>query len=336
MKKRIVIGCDGTWNKPDQTDRGKRHPTNVVKLLRAVLPEDKEGMPQITFYDKGLGTHWGLSKWVEGITGYGISTNIIDAYEFLCLNYQPGDEIYLFGFSRGAFTVRSLAGLISKVGVLPKKNVFFTPEAYELYRQESDATKFRQEQECASASIRFLGVFDTVGALGIPVSALSFLTARRHRFHDVRLCPIIEHAYHALAIDEKRKAFEPTLWQSESQISEERMQQVWFAGVHSNIGGGYDPDGLANLPLHSVKKRAAAKGLAFDETFLANYRPNSSGDLRNSVKGIFRVGETESRKIGAGKNSNETVHSSAYQRMRKSELEYSPDNVPAESKKQPD
>lgn len=330
MKKRIVIGCDGTWNKPDQTDRGKRRPTNVVKLLRAVLPEDDLGTPQITFYDKGLGTHWGFSKWVEGATGYGISENILDAYEFLCLNYQAGDEIYLFGFSRGAFTVRSLVGLISKVGLLPKRNIFFTPEAYELYRTEADATSFQSEQQCVAAKITFLGVFDTVGALGIPVSALSFLTARRHRFHDVRLSPIVEHAYQALAIDEKRKAFEPSLWQSETPIPEERMQQVWYAGVHSNIGGGYDPDGLANLPLHSIKKRAAALGLAFDESFLANYRPNSSGELRDSVEGIFRLGETASRVIGKALNGNERVHPSVHVRIRKRELGYEPSNVPPE------
>lgn len=328
MNKRIVIGCDGTWNKPDQIDRGKRRPSNVVKLLRAVLPEDERGIPQVTFYDQGLGTHWGLTKWVEGFTGYGISTNILDAYEFLCLNYQSGDEVYLFGFSRGAFTVRSLVGLISKVGILPKKNLFFMPEAYEFYRQQADATQFCNEQQCVSASIRFLGVFDTVGALGIPISALSFLTARRHRFHDVRLSPIVEHAYQALAIDEKRKAFEPSLWQSDEPIPHERMQQVWYAGVHSNIGGGYDPDGLSNLPLHSIKKRAAALGLAFDNKFLAHYRPNASGDLRDSVQGIFRLGATEARSIGRARNGNETVHPSVYARIGQKALQYEPGNVP--------
>lgn len=325
--KRIVIGCDGTWNKPEQTDRGKRKPTNIVKLIRAVKPEDDLGTPQIAFYDKGLGTHWGLSKWVEGVTGYGISSNILDAYEFICHNYVPGDQLYLFGFSRGAFTARSLVGLLTKVGILPKQNVFFMPEAYDLYRAEADATEFRRVKGCLPATVRFLGVFDTVGALGIPVGPLNFLTAKHHAFHDVSLSPIVEKAYHALAIDERRGSFAPTLWDSDTEISTSRLEQVWYAGVHTNIGGGYELDGLANIPLHSVKKRAASCGLDFDDSFLAPYKPNPTGELRDSAEGIFRLGKRIVRGIGTTKNGNESIHPSVAVRMRNATLGYLPPNV---------
>jgi len=340
--RRIVLACDGTWNTPDQRDKedrerlwayawrqmrllvaegkldarytGKRRPTNVVKLVRAVLPRDHNGVSQISFYDKGVGTHWGISKWVEGATGYGISRNILETYQFLCLNYQPGDEIYIFGFSRGAFTARSLVGLLAKVGLLPKSHLFYSPDAYKLYRTQADAEAFRAEHGCLDITVRFLGVFDTVGALGIPVGVLNFMTRRLHRFHDVGLSPIVEHAYHALALDERRKQFAPTLWRPAKPVSDKRLEQVWYAGVHSNIGGGYDPDGLANIPLHSMKNRAKSLGLAFDEAFLANYKPNPEGTMRQSRKGIYRMTRELRRPVLQAINGNERIHDTVQQR----------------------
>lgn len=340
--RRIVLACDGTWNTPDQRDKedrerfmayarrqirlllsegkldarhaGKRKPTNVVKLVRAVLPRDHEGVSQISFYDKGVGTHWGISKWVEGATGYGVSRNILETYQFLCLNYQPGDEIYIFGFSRGAFTARSLVGLLTKVGLLPKSHLFYGPDAYKLYRTQADAAAFRAEHGCLDITVRFLGVFDTVGALGIPVGVLNFITRRLHRFHDVSLSPIVEHAYHALALDECRKQFAPTLWRPAQAVSDKRLEQVWYAGVHSNIGGGYDPDGLANIPLHSMKNRAKSLGLAFDEAFLAKYKANPEGTMRQSRKGVYRMTRALHRPVLQALNGNERIHDTVQER----------------------
>ena len=352
--KRIVLACDGTWNTPDQRDkgereglwayllrqvcpgsseekpegyhRGKRKPTNVVKLIRAVLPRDANGKVQVSFYDKGVGTHWGISKWVEGATGYGVSRNIIETYQFLCLNYEVGDEIFIFGFSRGAFTARSLVGLLTKVGVLPKEHLFFSPEAYELYRKQADATAFRQRHECLEARVRFLGVFDTVGALGIPVGILNYFTRHLHRFHDVSLSPIVDHAFHALALDERRKQFAPTLWRPENPILPARMEQVWYAGVHSNVGGGYEPDGLANITLHSMKKRAKALGLAFDDDFLAKYRSHPEGTMRESRKGIYRLTRELHRPVLQTPYGNERIHRTVHEREVGLHGAYKPDN----------
>jgi uncharacterized protein (DUF2235 family) len=352
--KRIVLACDGTWNTPDQRDkgereklsarllrlvcpssseqkpegdhRGKRKPTNVVKLIRAVLPRDASGTVQVSFYDKGVGTNWGISRWVEGATGYGISRNIIETYQFLCLNYEVGDEIFIFGFSRGAFTARSLVGLLTKVGVLPKAHLFFSPEAFELYRKQADAAEFRNKHGCLDVRVRFLGVFDTVGALGIPVGVLNVFTRHLYRFHDVGLSPIVDNAYHALALDERRKQFEPTLWRPQQEVSRDCMEQVWYAGVHSNIGGGYDPDGLANITLHSMKKRARNLGLAFDEDFLANYAPNPEGTMRESRKGIYRLTRELHRPVLKTPFGNERIHKTVYQREERLDGAYKPDN----------
>lgn len=326
--KRIVIGCDGTWNTPDQSDKGKRKPTNIVKLIRAVRPLSTDGVHQISYYDKGIGTHWGISRWIEGATGYGISTNIIDAYQFLCLNYVEGDQIYLFGFSRGAFTVQSLVGLISRIGILPKNNVFYIPEAYEIYRSGANTQEFRRKNRSMLARIQFLGVFDTVGALGIPVGILNSLAESRHHFHDVRLNDIVDQAYHALAIDEQRKQFVPTLWQPDKPVSTDRMEQVWYAGVHSNIGGGYEPDGLANIPLQSIKKRACDLGLDLDRAFLNHYQSNANGDMQNPRTGIYRLAKKLHRQIGLASNGNERVHSSVLARMKSKTVAYKPGNVP--------
>lgn len=331
--KRLAICADGTWNTPEQRDRGKIRPTNIVKLSRAVKQRSAvDGLAQITYYDEGVGTHWGVSRWVEGATGLGISKNILRAYRFLCLNFESGDEIYLFGFSRGAYTVRSLAGLIDAVGILPPNHAFYTPEAYALYQKrdssESEIAEFREARHAQPTRIRFLGVFDTVGALGIPASSLNWITAKRHRFHDVRFNPSVDHGYHALAIDEHRRDFAASLWDPEHPTPMSQMEQVWYAGVHSNIGGGYDPDGLANLPLQSIKKRAEALGLDLDNAFLGHFKGVPTSELRKSRKGIYRLKPKYFRPIGTTKHGNERVHQSVADRMAALGSDYQPRNLP--------
>lgn len=331
--KRLVICADGTWNEPDQKDRGKIVPSNIVKLSRAVLPEAADGTHQITYYDEGVGTHWGLTRYIEGATGMGLSKNILEAYRFLCLNYVEGDEIYLFGFSRGAFTVRSLASFIDRVGLLPKANVFFTPQAYEMYRDLSSPDQlkaFREEQKSQDVEIKFMGVFDTVGAMGIPISLLKRIGARKYQFHDMTFCDSIAHAYHALAIDEQRSQFVASLWDPPMPVPVSRLEQVWYAGVHTNIGGGYSPDGLANLPLHSIKRRAKKHGLEFDDEYLNHFKAVPDSELRVSRKGIYKLSRKHTRPIGKTKHGNERVHSSVYKRIKKLP-DYRPSEVPPKS-----
>lgn len=208
--KRIVICCDGTWNDPE-----KRDITNVVKTARAVRPRTPDGTTQVVFYDWGVGTGRRFDRITGGSIGKGLNRNIQDACRFLVHNYAPGDEIFFFGFSRGAYTARSAAGLVRNCGVLKKKHADMIPEAFELYRSKSrpDSKKsgaFRREFS-RETRIRFIGVWDTVGALGVPLRLFRRFNARKYSFHDTRLSRSIDHAYQALAIDEKRKPFAPSL-----------------------------------------------------------------------------------------------------------------------------
>ena len=209
--KRIVICSDGTWQTPRQEDT-----THVLEMARAVLPAAADGTVQAVFYDWGVGTDGLLHRVLGGISGQGIDRNIRDCYRFLVHNYEDGDEIYLFGFSRGAYTVRSLAGLVRNCGILRKDEAGRLSDAYRIYRRadaapsSAEAKAFRAAYS-REAMIAFIGVWDTVGALGIPLRGLSKLTTRRHRFHDVELSRFVKHACHALAIDERRRPFQPSL-----------------------------------------------------------------------------------------------------------------------------
>ncbi len=336
MEKRLIVCADGTWNSPDQKDRGQRHPTNIVKIARGITPVDSNGVSQVTYYDVGVGSHWAKSvELIEGATGYGVARNMIEAYRFLCLNYVPGDPLYLFGFSRGAYTVRSLAGFIDRVGLLPKENAFFTPEAFDLYRRQDrgrvrsrELNAFREKHGTLAPTVRFLGVFDTVR--GIPKTLRSRFFRKQHEFHDLSLPSIVERVYHALAIDEQRWHFQPSLFEPADPVDTARLEQVWYAGVHSNIGGGFNPDGLANFALHSMRKRAEQQGLEFDRSFLQHYKTSLNAELRHSRKGWYKLTPRAPRTLLATTHGNERVHPSAYMRRNHAEAGYTPRNLPIE------
>src|ERR1700709_315688 len=175
--KRLVICCDGTWNTPDETKGGNACPTNVTKLALAVADEDQGGVSQRLYYHRGVGTSRG-ERFTGGAFGYGLSRDVRSAYRFIVDTYVPGDELFFFGFSRGAFTARSTAGFLRNVGVLRPENAHRLDEAYALYRdratgpQDVESELFRRsysyETSSFSTRIRFIGVWDTVGALGIP------------------------------------------------------------------------------------------------------------------------------------------------------------------------
>lgn len=316
MPRRLVVLLDGTWNHPDQQDRGKTKPSNVTKLARAVKPIAADGRSQLTYYDDGVGTSWGLDKLVGGGFGVGLARNVCEAYRFLVYNYVPGDEIYVFGFSRGAYTARSLAGFVDRIGVLAKKDAFYLQRAFKLYERRAERAEFADflaDKTSMRVRIDFIGVWDTVGSIGLPTRLFHTLTCHRWNYHDVSLVASIRHAAHALAIDERRKPFRPTLW-TDPIRPDQTLEQRWFAGVHSNIGGGYQKDGLANCALHWLSGRARAAGLDLDLDFLKPYKPFWGHELRESYRGFYRLLGPAPRVIGACANHSETIDDSVYLR----------------------
>ncbi len=285
--KRLIVCCDGTWQSQDN-----EFPTNVLKIAQAIKPvgQDIRGnlIPQVLYYDPGIGVDKGIKgdsfflsrirKVIEriggGAFGLWIDEKIKEAYLFLCLNYTPGDEIYLFGFSRGAYTVRSLAGLIGCSGLLQRPDISKITEAYNIYRiidnQErgEKARRFRQERKQQNAEIKLLGCWDTVGALGIPdlidnFNLFNFIN-EKHKFHDQKLGSIIQNARHAIAIDEKRKAFSYTPMKKGEKF-QGTLKQVLFPGDHGSVGGGTKETlKLANAALKWMAEEASKLGLGLD------------------------------------------------------------------------
>jgi len=330
--KRLVVCADGTWNEPEQKDRGKAAPTNVVKIATALSPIDENGVHQIIAYHEGVGENGGIIDYlIGGAFGKGISRNIQDLYRFLCLNYDAGDELWLFGFSRGAYTARSLAGMIHNCGLLKRNNLGKIGEAYSLYRDRTDSTKpssgiakaFRAANCWPDFGIRFIGVWDTVGALGIPVTPLRFWTKSKYLFHDVELNPKIEFAYQALSVDEQRKPFEPSVWTRHKDApATQVLEQAWFPGVHCNVGGGYADAGISDCALAWLWDRAENAGLELN----GGNKPtgNPDGELRDSMTLFYRALGKLERKPGKQQNGREGVHNTTIERKG-----YQPGNLKA-------
>ena len=285
--KRIVICSDGTWQTPNQ-----KNPTHVVEMARTVSPTAPDGTTQVVFYDWGVGTEVWMRRIAGGISGQGIRRNIRDCYRFLVHNYEDGDEVYLFGFSRGAYTVRSLAGLIRNCGVLRKTEAAWIDEAYDMYCRNDAAPESEEAKRFRSAhsqdvSITFIGVWDTVGALGIPVRGLSKWTDSLRQFHDVELSSYVKYGCHALAIDERRGPFRPSLWQAKPKPGQ-IVEQVWFSGEHSDVGGAADPT-LGEPALAWMKERASYAGLAFDSTPATPTPTQKAGWLKQIMARLGRL-----------------------------------------------
>jgi len=269
--------CDGTWNKPDKLSDGVKVPTNVVKVALGVRPVGADGAEQLLYYQRGVGTRR-FQHVRGGAFGYGLSRNVRACYEFLVDNYEPGDELYFFGFSRGAYTARSTVGFIRNCGILRRDQRGRIDEAYALYRSRASESHprtiesqiFRRMYSHDDIEIRFIGVWDTVGALGIPIDGLRIPFMDKYwGFHDTNLSRSVRSAYHALAIDEQRGPFKPTLWTQLGDAEEQVLEQVWFAGVHSDVGGGYAEPALAEIPLLWMINRASGCGLQFDPNHFA-------------------------------------------------------------------
>ena len=309
MKKRLVVFCDGTWNSAD-----KPAVTNVCKLREAVDEGKDAAVPQIVKYEPGVGTRpWERIR--GGAFGVGLSRNVRDCYEFLVDHYEPGDELFFFGFSRGAFTARSLGGLVRNSGILRREHRGLVKDAYKLYRSrkpddapsERAAKAFRDRHSHPDADIAFVGVWDTVGALGIPTYRFRLPgLSTRWAFHDTTLSRFVHHAYHAISIDERRKPFVPTLWVKkvdehgnvEEPPEHQTVEQVWFAGVHSDVGGGYPEPELSDVPLRWLTDRARDCGLV-----LKPGEPVAGGDPcappHNSLSFFYKLLGPVDRKLMA-------------------------------------
>ena len=337
--RKLIICNDGTWNTPDDEDRGKRAPTNITKISRGLLPVDSQGISQIVYYDEGVGTGF-ADRLVAGITGLGLSQNVIQAYRFISTNYQEGDEIFLFGFSRGAYTSRSLCGLLNHVGLVAKDDIYYLNELYHFYKtgaSKSEVEAFYQTKNLRQFKprIKFIGVFDTVGALGIPLQGVNKLLSStklvEFQFHDVSLSPIVDYAYQALGIDELRGPFTPSLWSGKTEQTID-MEQRWFTGVHSNIGGGYHPDGLANNALNYIVSRAEHCGLEFDySNYLQFYKGSWDSELRDSMTLKYRFFGKHPRPISLNDKSCQVIDSSVFERIN-NDPKYRPGNLPAQSR----
>jgi len=291
MSKNIVVFSDGTGQ-----EGGEGNNTNVYNLFNMV--EDRTPN-QVAFYDRGLGTGW--RKITGNAAGVGISQNIMECYKFIFEEYQAGDKIYLFGFSRGAFTVRSLSGFINLFGILPKSRPELIKKAYKIYKIEDDhkrkakAEAFLSKHHNQYSYIEFIGVWDTVAALGVPFRHVDLIVDHipglRHRFHDGRLSDNVKHGCHALSIDDERLTFHPTLWDEREIQKHQRVEQVWFPGVHTDVGGGYAEHGLADITPDWMVKKAVDKGLLIYAKHKVKTTPNADGimhDSRAGVAALFR------------------------------------------------
>lgn len=311
--KRIAIFCDGTWLRDDA-----EHGSNVVRLSRALLGTAPDGVRQQGFYLPGVGTGQGLkglSAKVDRVTGgalgWGLDAAILDAYRSLIRAWEPGDEVFVFGFSRGAYTARSLVGLMRRAGIMAAVHADRVAEAMELYRARpkvdpDDERLLRLRARCAPATatsaaeiawrearglpapervmeVAYLGVWDTVGALGVPGHlTVAPLFNRRHQFHDTDLSATVARARHAVAVDERRLSFVPTLWTNLPDLNRGALglpprgdvsrvpvgalpyRQEWFPGDHGAVGGGNAALGLSSYACGWIADGAADAGLAFD------------------------------------------------------------------------
>jgi uncharacterized protein (DUF2235 family) len=327
--KRIVICADGTWNRPEKDPEDQ--PTNVLKLAQAVKPVASDGIAQQVFYDWGLGSYHDTV--VASTTGRGINKNIMDNYRYLVQNYAPGDEIYLFGFSRGSYTVRSLCGLINNCGILKRPDARLIESAFNHYKKSGPAFRlngdkskaFRAAHSHPNRTIAFVGIWDTVGALGIPFSFMGLLD-RNDEFYDTKMGDNIAVARHALAIDELRSDFEPTIWREHKNMD---LQQVWFAGAHSNIGGSYAPDEdggvLSDIPMDWIRREAKSSGLHLEAHMIQGLQPTPTATLHQSRKHIFRSKRPHYRPINHG-HGPILIHRSVKQRWE-ADAAYRPKNL---------
>jgi uncharacterized protein (DUF2235 family) len=348
--KNIVICCDGTGN------QFGNHNSNVIKLFSVLRRNSPD---QVLYYHPGVGTkgsmevptYLGLiaqkiNKWHAFAYGYGMISNLANAYSFLMQNYNHGDKVFIFGFSRGAFTARTLCSFIYEFGLLENGNDSLIEYAMSLFINPNGpslkiARNFKKVfgREC---SAHFVGVWETVSSVGWIYDPLTIPYTREN--------PTIRIGRQALAIDERRSFFRPNLW-GEAHEGQD-FKQVWFAGAHSDVGGGYPykDSGLANITLKWMLDEAEAAGLSVDPEakaqLFAENPPDPNDCIHKSLHGIWwipeylpqpytiRVNNHFQKKFGAHRGhlrhipEKSLIHESVFERQKNPANHYHPRNLP--------
>ena len=367
--KNIIVCADGTGNKG-----GYSPDSNVYRVYKSVeknvfSKDDDSVAEQVVFYDNGVGTN--TNKYLRaagGAFGFGFEVNVCDLYRFLARNYCAGDKIYFFGFSRGASTVRACSGMISKCGLAKGEGLRnreldnLVGEAFHAYKKHKKEPTIAENLKCSNRShgtvdIEFLGVWDTVVALGFPKRtditglvtlvlniifyAMEWLLNKiwPHNFYYYKLTDNVLYGCQALAIDDERTAFWPFVW-SEKNIpdvkdrTEDNVEQVWFSGMHSNVGGGYERSGMAGIPLYWVLRRAESKGLklengALNDIYNASHVHGRMYDSRDGLGFFYRYHPREIEKLCEDKLLGDIkIHCSVVNRMKHRTANYAPDRIP--------
>ena len=355
QKKRLAVFLDGTWNSIETN-------TNVWRMRALCASKGRDGKPQLIYY--GLG----VNGFIGGAFGQGIDENIRSAYEWLVENYNDGDEIFIFGFSRGAYTARALAGLIAIDGILKAGSPIGVSELFDRYKRgDGEETIWTlKDMEAAHsekitdqerlllkysqlAYVTVVGVWDTVGSIGIEAGDFTGVSSSQFDYLQTGLRLPILNAYHALAIDEHRKKFSPTLWDVHRKDPTDivrpparaltSVEQRWFVGAHANVGGGYPTDLLPQPSLLWLMKKAEAHGLTFrtevilDGNLLSYPVVDSYGSFLLGIYKLYEgvhyrtIGEApQVRDDGAHINVNETIDVSVFDRWRK-DSSYRPKNL---------
>ncbi|KAF9482421.1 hypothetical protein BDN70DRAFT_968333 [Pholiota conissans] len=351
--KRLIICCDGTWQ--DGLSSKQDEYTNVLRMARAVDYEDQRyqpPIPQIVFYQSGVGTDDNFhSKYVDGTRSVLIilAEKVEDAYGFIAHNYNPGDEIFLFGFSRGAYTARMVAMFIGEIGVLDRRDMnnfadifigfqklgeaegeadrrIAPSEKAELekklapWRKAGAAGKLRADIDRDKFTVKCLGVWDTVGALGLPKEFTPFTakTARLFGFHDQKLGEHVEHAFHAMGLHELRSDFNVNkfIQTDASKVKKQVLKQCWFAGCHTDIGGGYEHHDLSDISLTWMAGQIEGL-LSLDFAYLTSHMEPveewGKQQPHDSATGVFFLADKTERELPKGPNdphTHEIVHRS--------------------------
>lgn len=313
-KKRLALFLDGTRNTSGDN-------TNVWRLKALCADRSTDGLQQMAYYNTGVGTRFG-EKVRGAALGYGLNKLVSDAYEWLIDNYNAEDEIFIFGFSRGAYTARSLAGFIAICGLLRPGSPLGVNQLYDRYRTgDEDRTiwkllqiargeikgvlSFEEEwmvKHSAAVKIKLVAIFDTVGALGMAAFNIPGLSASTYEYLHTGLRRPIQHGFHVLAIDEHRRKFTPTIWTIRTPPGEdvakrmasraiESVEQRWFVGAHANVGGGYPSDLLAQVPLRWIMSKASLHGLSFRKDVELDgdlLKAEISDSYRKFMRGIYR------------------------------------------------
>jgi uncharacterized protein (DUF2235 family) len=355
QKKRLAVFLDGTWNSVNSN-------TNVWRMRALCAAKSQDGKSQLVYYEIGV------NGFLGGVFGQGLDDNIRLAYEWLVENYNDGDEIFIFGFSRGAFTARALAGLVAIDGVLKAGSPIGVSELFERYRKGNEETIWKLKEMEASgdtsklseqekwllkysqpANVKVIGVWDTVGSVGVAAGNIQGISRSQFDYLQTGLRLPIQNGYHALAIDEHRPDFAPTLWDvhhpkdPKASIPPPRplsgVEQRWFVGAHANVGGGYETDLLNQAPLRWMMKKAELHGLSFrSEVDLDgdavtapttdSYGAFLSGYYAKVFPPLYRtIGrEPDMRDDGSHININETIDASVFKRWR-ADPTYRPSNL---------